>query len=411
MIKILIKSEYINGFFNYYLMLEKKQIIWELYHYKIHDIYKRIIGCSMDSRRYYNDIDEDFELTTEYELSGSFCILANRAYNYQLFEIGNSDECIYPFENSLDLFSESKIPMFYPSQYFKSNSVEEQYICDLKSMCTQFNIREWCNVKDTKMLSANNAAYNLYAKLNLYRYSKFIEYLIEKNTIELDSYIPIVNGYEIFKLNKFFNADDIYFCSNTISFFSCDIYPLDLAVQSCNYSLLKSLLLKGATKYIANRNVEIDFISLILNSAKSNDDIELAESFILNSKFITPLFDIKKQDYGDGYSWREYLDSDGEKILLLLYSSFIRIGDIEHLKILIEKYPKQIFCCLKNKNLYNAKVIGYGSEKEIEVLPEMANFIETIVAPQIDNYEFASQSYKDYGIWGFDARTGRPIKM
>ena len=39
----------------------------------------------------------------------------------------------------------------------------------------------------------------------------------------------------------------------------------------------------GEIKYIANRNVEIDFISLILNSAKSNDDIELAESFILNS--------------------------------------------------------------------------------------------------------------------------------
>ena len=115
---------------------------------------------------------------------------------------------------------------------------------------------------------------------------------------------------------------------------------------------------------------------------------------------------------GNTYSSRQCINSfGGENIIRTWYKCTLRLQNIEYLELLLKKYKKQLLGLLNTINPYTGNWLSM--EKDLSVIDmdlEINKYIKKNIVPFIKSHEFQHTSYKDCGIWGFDARTGRPIR-
>jgi hypothetical protein len=114
-------------------------------------------------------------------------------------------------------------------------------------------------------------------------------------------------------------------------------------------------------------------------------------------------------DYG--YSSRQMLSSDGQKLLVSWYKSILRLQSIEQLNYLLNQYGKQLLGLLNIIDPYTGDYPNSSNEQDsVDMELEINKYILEHIVPQIKRNKFSCTTLHDCGIWGFDARTGKPIK-
>lgn len=414
-IKVLIKSIYnpYENEYSYYLFLSPTNVGNEI----LHLFFKKLCMQFHISvwNNYLSNCQEELELTS------AFCIYANRKMDKHHFIIGNKDQCVIDYSslkrqivskmNSAGNFSmlfvtdESGKGLFYSYE----DSTEYKLLQELKDCVAQ---------KDNATID-RSMQWNFeqrYKFLNLHRYSLVIENMIKENTIDIDEFIPILDKHDI--IDYYTAQKNNLYWAEPQSLFEEDIYPLDLAYMARNHELMFYLIKMKASKFSKGRGVRMDgasmqsdFITFMFENAKDVSELALIMKFMSNhSEQIEKETEIVAK--GDTYSSRQCINSfGGENIIRTWYKCTLRLQNIEYLELLLKKYKKQLLGLLNTINPYTGNWLSM--EKDLSVIDmdlEINKYIKKNIVPFIKSHEFQHTSYKDCGIWGFDARTGRPIR-
>lgn len=400
MIKILIKSfQYKDNKWDYLLFLNSDEIQWDLYTFAFKNIYYK----ALKKNTLYSFNEEHYNV--DIEMSTCFCLLMNRALHKCKFEVGTPDECLYQYKG-FKYYYKDFVPLVSPKAWNSSNSKEcIEMMKKLEGCVDEYKLENW------EILSRDYDSedlFNVSLMFNRFRYSIFIEHLIDKHGLDIDSYVPMINGsYHIYGV---FDSGAYKYPDSLEVLYDSDLYPLDIAYLSRNDSLLKKLIQKKAKSHatavddVLINGKSTNLISHMLDIANSKEDIEFAISLFFDNVINYNPFHMVNDNYCS-------INDTSRKVLESWYASVVRLGDIEQLNSLISQYPEQIFKMLKYVNPYTAKYNDNNIQEEISRISQfMIDYINEKVIPYINQYNLKQTNYKEDGIWGYDACTGKPIR-
>ena len=84
---------------------------------------------------------------------------------------------------------------------------------------------------------------------------------------------------------------------------------------------------------------------------------------------------------------------------------------MEQLNYLLNQYGKQLLGLLNIIDPYTGDYPNSSNKQDsVNMELEINKYILEHIVPQIKRNQFSCTTLHDCGIWGFDARTGQPIK-
>ena len=434
-IKVLIKSSYNskNNQYSYDLFLSPHNVSYEILSLSFETLCKQFIITGLNTGLFDNPKEE-------LELTNAFCVYANRIFTKFHYSLGNANECTENL-HSLKRKVKSKISSCRYGIFIRDISRKRESLIPSKEVQPTreyellMDLRNSIDWKDETLVAGCRQwqfnlkytfdyvfqpQFNKYLILNRYRYSLVVHSMIKSKQIELDSFVPILCKYDIVDYSIAESNDDFLklFWAEPSSLFEKDAYPLDIALSGKNAELLFSLLKMGASKFsdkirfATTRTSTSEMVIFMFESAQNYDEFEIILNFMHNnSNYIDNQTRIVTESSTNGYSSREKIFSKtGEDIIKSWYRCALRLQNIECLDILLDKYRRQLLGLLYKINPYTGKPLSWEKEKPtINMELEINKYVQKYVVPYIKMNQFRSVSYKDYGIWGFDAQTGRPI--
>lgn len=339
----------------------------------------------------------------EIELTVAFCILANRDIADFSFVPGCSEECKISMNDLKRLIS---------SELLEGTDCKHLYIDNAESIHPK--------TKEHSLLLEfiNAESYDRERKrqtLNFYRYSLAIHKIIEANNLHANQLVPILE-YGMFVSNCTYTKKELFWESPS-DFFEKDMYPLNLAYLARNAEMIFMLLKKNGYKFSLEPNpYSNELISLLCFCFDNASDIEeLNDVTGLIERHYSDVISKEMKiltipgDYG--YSSRQMLSSDGQKLLISWYKCILRLQSIQELNSLLNQYGKQLLGLLNIIDPYTGNYPDSGNNQDsVDTELEINKYILEHIAPQIKRNNFSCRTLHDCGIWGFDARTGHPIK-
>ena len=364
-----------------------------------------------------------FDCQEEIELTSAFCVYANRKILKKHFVIGNKEECVIDYL-SLKRQITSQISSLCGLTFtgfrclFIQDESGKELFASSKNLGIEYKLLEGLK----NCINSNDGALDYssrwdfkqkYRLLNLYRYSLVVEKMVKENAINVDDFIPILDKND---LVDFYTDKKKLYWAEPQTLFEEDIYPLNLAYMAGNSELMFYLLKMGASKFSVGRGVRMDgssmqsdFVVFMLEKAKDTSEFALIMTFINNhSEQIEK--ETKIVTKGNTHSLRECINSSGgENIIRAWYKCALRLQDIKCLELLLKRYNKQILGLLNNINPYSGNFLSQEKEKPlVDMNIEINKYIQENIVPFIQSAQF-THTYKDNGIWGYDALTGAPI--
>ena len=251
--------------------------------------------------------------------------------------------------------------------------------------------------------------------LNFYRYSLTIHKIIEAKHLRANQLVPLLE-YDMFVSSYTYTKKELYW-ERPSDILKKDIYPLNLAYLARNTEMIFMLLRKNGYKFSLDSNpYNNELISLLCFCFDNASDIDQMNDIIgimwfhysdIISKELKILTIIG--DYG--YSSRQTLSSDGQKLLVSWYKCILRLQSIEQFNYLLNQYGKQLLGLLNIIDPYTGDYPNSSNEQDsVDMELEINKYILEHIVPQIKRNKFSCTTLHDCGIWGFDARTGKPIK-
>ena len=360
----------------------------------------------------FNSLCERFALTgwngwasslPENELTVAFCILANRAIPDYSFVPSNSDECTTPLGDIRRQISHKLLEGLH-CQYLYIDNAES----------THPKTKEHSLLQDF----INAKGYDRQLKreiLNFYRYSLTIHKIIEAKNLRANQLVPLLE-YDMFVSSYTYTKKELYW-ERPSDIFKKDIYPLNLAYLARNTEMIFMLLRKNGYKFSLDSNpYSNELISLLCFCFDNASDIDQMNDIIgimwfHYSDIISKELKILTTTGDYGYSSRQMLSSDGQKLLVSWYKSILRLQSIEQLNYLLNHYGKQLLGLLNIIDPYTGDYPNSSNEQDsVDMESEINKYILEHIVPQIKRNKFSCTTLHDCGIWGFDARTGKPIK-
>ena len=131
MTKIIIKSFKYDGInYDYRIFVNKESIQWAFYTFLFRNIYNTILNKSNIGPFSLDYYEDDIEITSCY------CLLFNRTFNNSIFEIGSSEECIYPYQ-AFSFFYKDYVPLVSAESWTYFNS--KIYLDKMNELRNKFN--------------------------------------------------------------------------------------------------------------------------------------------------------------------------------------------------------------------------------------------------------------------------------
>lgn len=304
----------------------------------------------------------------ESELTLAFCRLANNFLSTQCFIPGDQNTCTIEYHNKRERFCREIFPNGIPREIFFKNRDNYDEILN-SSYLIEKEYRDLQPGRDT--------------------YLCFINYLVERGLIDVNSYLPLINNYDLPSMMGGHSW------ANPSSFIKDDLYLLDFAENDTAFFL--RLLQKGATKITYEqsccfpRSNISNIIEKLFKVCKTTEEYFVIKSFI----------DLKKEYL------KEYYTSNGNNLLLLCeYQCLIRLNDVDLFKSFCNKFLNLIISSLCVRNPFTGDVSR--STDSVNHLSEIiVKYISEIIVPLIKEEQNSQRN--NNGVWGYNAITGAPI--
>lgn len=355
----------------------------------------------------FNLIDEpnyagNVKLDEEKELTTLFCDMLNAEIEEKYFTIGSADECVYSYVQA-QYNTRNRIEELLKKEVSQSDETStrlEKEINELKSSL-DYPISDIFDHKSNGYKAIEEIK-KIERKHRLYIYSKYVDYLLENKMIECNHPLPLIFNSTIETIGINYS----YYGNNFV-----DLYPINLAIESENLMLLKKIINYGGYKFSYNDHCSVNRITtiilFILKYSKTEEDISYIYKFFdLYPKDYEWIFktNVSQSLYGPN---AEYISGDGNSILIEAYKAALRINSISALRTLLSKQRhwlmKRLLQCA---DICNPKT--YVNEEDFVLNEEMMSFIKEHIGRHLHRYR--DYDPHEHGIWGYDARTGRPIK-
>ena len=343
----------------------------------------------------------NLELDPEVELSNRFCSVMNSELGENFFSVGCSEECHFPYlqaRYNTKLKVEEELNKNVKLKDEQSERMAEE-IERLKNDL-DYPISDIFN-QNSEGYKAINRIKSLQRKKDFYFYSKYIIYLMEQKRISSNHPLPLLFNKTIEEIGiDNYSSDGHEYV---------DLYPIDLALKSDNFQLLKTIIYNGGVKFSYNShrywNRLTDLILFILKNSKSEDDMSLVYSiFDLYPKDYEWIFKVNSSNPTYGPT-RDNISSDGHMILREAYKTSLRINSTTALSTLLTKQRHWLMKTLQGLNIYAPKTIA--NEEDIKLSEEMIMFIKENIGKHLSEYK--DYDPHEHGIWGYDAFSGAPI--
>ena len=350
----------------------------------------------------------------ENELTIAFCVLANRIIPDYYFVPGDFSECNKDYLSLKHQQTKKIIGDKYFHLLFIDNLSEKSLLYNKFHLSKEIELLN--QILTTNEKQDDYHIQYLKSFLNQYRYSLIIHEIIKDGVIDENEKLPILELQHL-KISHIYKKHELHWIE-PYALFNKDLYPLDLAFMAKNTEMLFWLIQKGVIKFTASQksNPTIDvlkILSFLFDNAKAKEEL-----YNIQLNFVDKFFyDIEKEieiitETSDrGYSSRQKIKTDeGKEYIISWYRSALRLQNMEHLQTVTTLYMKQLFGILNYYNPYTATSLTQEIDiPYINMNSEINQYIKTKIEPCIKRFKFKSTSHIDMGIWGFDARTGRPI--
>lgn len=357
---------------------------------------------------------KDSEDQTEHELTYAFCKLANIELGTPILSEGDTTTCKYDFLTCLVNVLRQSLSCIQalPDDEFIINMSK-----DIKDSINSFKYSISDILKDRPKDIINgsiNYAFHdferikaKYKRISLHRLSLYIEYLLKHDYISPNSLVPALNRPEltargIIKCDLNDLDSNLLYCPISLD----ELYPLNLALEGCNFELLKLAIQKKATAFHcpnSTRNHIADLIIFYLQNCKDAADFyylkKLADSFIND---INQIFEIHSSRDSFGVS-ADFISSEGKDILKEAYVTSLRLNSLILLKSIFTLHRRWLLELLINQDIYSP----FHCDNIGTLSDEITKYINDVLKPAINTW--IKDHQRDSGIWGYNAITGVPI--
>lgn len=375
--------------------------------------------------------------TVEPELTQAFCILANRMMKDCRFTMGNERECNVDFETQRHVISKNIIgkdtndlsylyiknmeeEMYSP--YSKEKTKEHHLLMELhKSIDWEdkqkvFEHGRWISSADE--YTRNTEQYKRYRKLNLYRYSLAIHTLVTKGQVNMNEPIPVLDLQYIVNnsIAEWGEAWKKLFWAHPATLIDKDIYPLDLAEIAGNEEMMFDLLNKGAErisiiKESCFKNAACSKLFFMFNQARNTAELSLVYDFLgrYRDEIDQETLMTVKTSLNQNSPYVTINSGDGRSVIESWYRCALRLQDTGCVEKLFTEYRTQLLYILNYISPFTGESRNAENVKKKILNRDFNEYITFEILPHIKDVQHKILSPKDYGIWGFDARTGNPI--